>query len=81
MEKEEFKEEMSGNRLAAVNEECARLNARAVSHQLERMQAQLDAYKGELDAVRKRMAQLQDQLQLQSKLAFQAAESGRGPTV
>lgn len=76
-----MKPRMSPNRLAAVNEECARLNARSVIMRLETMQTQLDAYKVELEHVKRRVGELQHQLQLQSELAFQAAATGRGPTV
>jgi len=78
---EELKGRMSANRLAAVNEECARLNARSVVQRLELMQAQLDAYKDELAQTKHRLLQVQEQLQLQSRLAMQIAEHGRGPTV
>lgn len=73
--------EMSAERLKAVNEECARLNARAVVLRMEQMQTQLDAYKQEIAQTNQRIALLENRFNVELQLRAQLLNVGSGPTV
>lgn len=75
----QLKEILSASRLAAVNEEVARLNAAAVVQRLELMQTQLDGYKASLEQTNRRMALLEQRLVVEQQLRA-AMMNGSGPT-
>lgn len=80
MSDDQLKDRMSANRLAAVNEETARLNAGAVVERMKLMQEKLDEFKAELDQVKAQLAQMRGQMALQQTLATQIAAHGHGAT-
>ena len=70
---------MSANRNAAVNEECARLNARAVVQRMNLMQKSIDNYKTELAQTNQRIALLEKRFSVEQTLRS-ALTNGSGPT-
>jgi hypothetical protein len=74
------KNTMSANRLAAVNEECARLNARSVVQRMALMQEIIDGYREELNQTNQRLALLEQRFTVEQQLRA-AMQNGSGPTV
>lgn len=74
------KNELSKERMMAVEEEVSRLNARAVAQRLEQFEKRIHELSSKLEQANNRITQVQQQLALQAQLAVQIAEHGRGPT-
>jgi len=71
---------MHPERKKALEEECAKLNARAVVHRLELMQNQLDDYKQQLAQQAQQIALLQNRFNVELQLRDQILRRGRGPS-
>jgi len=76
-----LREDLSPERRAALEEEVARLNARAVVQRMEKMQQQMDDYKNELAQMKQQMAILRGEFSAQQQLIGQLLNLGSGPTV